>query len=98
MMFIDLDRFKIINDTLGHAVGDALLKETAQRITSLIREVDTVGRLGGDEFVVLASNLRDEEDARLVARKLHKGLSEPLEIDGNEIFLTLSIGIRNNFV
>ncbi len=92
-MFIDLDRFKTINDTLGHAVGDSLLKETAERLSSAVREVDTVGRLGGDEFIVLVSLLHSEEDARLVARKLLKAFAEPMRIDGNEIFMTLSLGI-----
>jgi len=93
VMFLDLDRFKIINDTLGHAVGDAMLRETAQRVTSVIREVDTVGRLGGDEFVVLASHLNSAEDARVIATKILKELAVPMMIDGNEIFLTLSVGI-----
>ncbi|PLY01572.1 MAG: GGDEF domain-containing protein, partial [Desulfuromonas sp.] len=91
VIFIDLDRFKIINDTLGHAVGDSLLKETASRISAVVREIDTVGRLGGDEFIVLVSHLHDEEDARLVARKLLKAFTEPMKIDGNEIFMTLSL-------
>jgi len=93
VIFVDLDRFKIINDTLGHAVGDSLLKETATRISSAVREIDTVGRLGGDEFIVLVSHLHDLDDALLVARKLLKSLAEPMLIDGNEIFLTLSLGI-----
>ena len=93
VIFVDLDRFKIINDTLGHAVGDSLLKETAERVSAAVREIDTVGRLGGDEFVILVSHLHDEADARLVARKLLKSLSEPMMIDGNEIYLTLSLGI-----
>jgi len=93
VIFIDLDRFKIINDTLGHAVGDGLLKETASRIETAVREIDTVGRLGGDEFVVLVSHLNNEEDACLVARKLLKVFAEPMIIDGNEIFLTLSLGV-----
>jgi diguanylate cyclase (GGDEF)-like protein/PAS domain S-box-containing protein len=98
VLFIDLDGFKDINDSLGHAVGDALLQTVAQRKAELLREEDTVARLGGDEFVVLLSDLGEEPEtaadtARTVAEKLRRATSEPFHIDGYELRITVSIGI-----
>ncbi len=93
VLYLDLDRFKIINDSLGHAVGDALLKETARRLRSCVREVDTVARLGGDEFAMVLVNLRDSADACGVAEKVLKSLAKPVSIDTHELFITTSIGI-----
>jgi diguanylate cyclase (GGDEF)-like protein len=94
VLYLDLDRFKIINDTLGHAAGDELLKETARRLGLCVREVDTVARMGGDEFVVVLVNLRKPEDACMVADKIVKALAKPVVVaDGRELFITTSIGI-----
>jgi len=94
VLYLDLDRFKIINDSLGHAVGDQLLKEVASRLSRCVREVDTVARIGGDEFVVVLVNLRKVEDACAVADKILKALAKPVAVDGNpELFITTSVGI-----
>ena len=93
VLFLDLDRFKIINDTLGHSLGDKLLQEMGRRLQDCLREVDTVARLGGDEFTVLLNNLDKEEDADKVAHKILKSLAQPVNLDGYELFITTSIGI-----
>lgn len=93
LMFIDLDRFKTINDTLGHHVGDLLLKNVAERIRSCIREEDTAARLGGDEFTVILEHIVSPEDASSVAQKIIDELSLPLNLLGNEAYVTASIGI-----
>lgn len=93
ILFLDLDRFKIINDTLGHAVGDELLKEVALRLRSCIREVDMVARLGGDEFGVVLVNLNHATDAEQVAAKFLRALAKPVQVDEHELFVTTSIGI-----
>ncbi|WP_162987352.1 bifunctional diguanylate cyclase/phosphodiesterase [Metabacillus litoralis] len=91
-LFIDLDRFKVINDTLGHNIGDLLLREVAQRITSCIRRNDTAARQGGDEFIILLDNIMKNEVTKISNRILHT-LSAPFYIQGKEIFVTPSIGI-----
>ncbi len=93
LMFVDLDRFKILNDSLGHAAGDALLKEVASRLQGCIRRGDTAARLGGDEFVILLEQLHGERDASATARKLLKTLERPINIEGQEFFVTGSIGV-----
>ncbi len=93
VMLLDLDRFKTINDTLGHAIGDRLLCRLGERLTACVREGDTVARLGGDEFIVILSNLRYVPDAAAVAQKILDALHQPFPIDGHEIFVTPSIGI-----
>ncbi len=93
VLFLDLDRFKNINDTLGHDVGDLLLVEAAQRGLSVIRETDTLSRQGGDEFVVVLPELDSEQDAGHVARKLLLALSQPYQLAGHELTITGSIGI-----
>ncbi|RMF43719.1 MAG: EAL domain-containing protein [Deltaproteobacteria bacterium] len=93
VLFLDLDRFKIINDTLGHAAGDELLVEVAGRLKNLLRETDSVGRMGGDEFAVVLANLQRQEDAELVARKILEALAEPVKINNHELFITTSIGM-----
>jgi len=93
VLFLDLDRFKVINDTLGHAVGDKLLIEVAQRFRACLRASDTLARLGGDEFAVLLTETRHDEDAAEVAQKLIAALVDPISIDGYSLHVTTSIGI-----
>jgi len=93
VLYIDLDRFKRTNDTLGHAAGDVLLRHAAARIRRAVRDIDLVARLGGDEFTVVLTKLKDARDAGTVARTLIKALNEPFEIDGHEIYAGASIGI-----
>jgi len=93
VMLIDLDRFKAINDTLGHFVADRLLVEIAARLTTCVRARDTVARLGGDEFMVLLPDVSHVRDATVVARKILQRFAEPVAIDGREIPVSLSIGI-----
>jgi diguanylate cyclase (GGDEF)-like protein len=91
--FIDLDRFKQINDTLGHEAGDELLKEVSNRLKACLRESDTVARLGGDEFVVLLTDLQEEKYAAIVAEKIVASIATPFILLGQEFRVTASIGI-----
>jgi diguanylate cyclase (GGDEF)-like protein len=91
--FLDLDRFKQINDTLGHEAGDQLLKEVAERLKGCVRSSDTVARLGGDEFVVLLPELEDEKYAAIVAQKILAAAAKPFSLMGQEFRVTASIGI-----
>ncbi|MCE2948300.1 MAG: putative bifunctional diguanylate cyclase/phosphodiesterase [bacterium] len=93
VVFCDLDRFKRINDTLGHATGDALLRAVGERARTLLRESDTVARLGGDEFVILLSDVTGTSDARQVCTKLLKGMKMPYEVMGHSITVTPSLGL-----
>lgn len=93
LMFIDLDRFKPINDTLGHAAGDLVLKEVASRISGVIREADTAARIGGDEFVVLLRNIQTGMDACSIAEKIRQAINRPVDMDGRALFVSSSIGI-----
>ncbi len=93
MMFLDLDRFKNINDSLGHSTGDLLLQEAAKRLQEVVRESDTVARMGGDEFMVVLSHCRGREDAAAVAERIQQDLSMPFAIDGRELSIEVSIGI-----
>jgi diguanylate cyclase (GGDEF)-like protein len=93
--FIDLDRFKQINDTLGHEAGDELLKEVANRLKACVRDSDTVARLGGDEFVVLLTDLRNERYAAAVAQKIITSVAKPFTLLGQEFRVTASIGISS---
>ena len=93
VLFIDLDRFKLVNDTQGHGAGDKLLKEAAQRLRGCIRESDTVGRLGGDEFAAILLELAKPGDAAVVAQKFIDALAKPFDLDGRQAFVTGSIGI-----
>lgn len=93
VLFLDLDDFKKVNDSLGHEIGDKLLVEAANRLRLAVRKADTVGRLGGDEFIVLLKALVDERYASDVAENLLKVFREPFRIDGRELSLTMSIGI-----
>ena len=93
IMFLDLDHFKQINDTLGHDVGDELLKVVAKRLSTCIRSGDTVSRQGGDEFVIILEEVAHYQDAALVAEKTIKTLSEPVMVREHELHITTSIGI-----
>jgi len=93
VLFIDLDHFKHINDSLGHLVGDQILQAVAQRISPCIRHSDTVSRQGGDEFIVLLSEVHRAEDAGLIAEKIRLAVMEPYTIDGHFLHLTASIGV-----
>ena len=93
VMFVDLDRFKNVNDTLGHAVGDQLLRQVSERLSGAVRSGDTVGRLGGDEFAIVLSNLASAQDASIVAQKLMASFNEPFKLQGADFYVTASIGI-----
>jgi diguanylate cyclase (GGDEF) domain len=93
VLFLDLDRFKNINDSLGHPVGDQLLKGIATRLTEQLRDIDTVARLGGDEFIVLLPGLKHPDDAQMIAEKLLGSFNEPFLTDESELFISASIGI-----
>jgi len=92
-MFIDLDRFKQVNDTLGHDKGDDLLLQVTARLKSCLRKGDTLARQGGDEFTVVLPDLRVRDDARLVADKFLECLNMPFDLGGHEVFISASIGI-----
>ena len=93
VLFLDLDRFKIINDTLGHSTGDALLQEVAARLKGWAREQDTVARVGGDEFVVLLTSIAQASDASVAAQRVISALTADFSVMGNSINVTCSIGI-----
>ena len=93
VMFVDLDRFKRINDSLGHEVGDRLLVEISQRLRGSLREDDTVARMGGDEFLVILNNLAGPDEAAMMARRLVGALRRPVQIEGRELVVTTSLGI-----
>ncbi len=94
VLFIDLDRFKAINDTLGHHIGDGLLRSVAQRLLSVVRMGDTVSRLGGDEFVVVLAGVADREEIRhVVERRLVPLIAQPHEVEGAELHVSCSVGI-----
>lgn len=93
VMFLDLDRFKVINDTLGHDTGDLVLQKVAKRLRKALRASDTIARLGGDEFAVLLEDLNSLEHAQKIAENLIEVLSQPIIIDERELFITTSIGI-----
>lgn len=93
VMFLDLDRFKIINDTLGHAMGDRLLQAVTQRLESCLRKGDTLSRFGGDEFTLLLPSIHGHEDASQIARKLIKTLKAPFLLGKHEVFVGVSVGI-----
>ena len=93
ILFVDLDRFKAVNDTYGHAAGDELLRQVAARMLACVRSSDTVGRLSGDEFAVMLSNLARVDDAGMVAQKIVETLSAPFNLDGQQAYISASIGV-----
>lgn len=93
VMFLDLDRFKVVNDTLGHAMGDRLLQAVTHRLEKCLRKGDTLSRFGGDEFTLLLPSIHSHEDARSIARKLIQTLKDPFQLGDHEVFVGVSIGI-----
>ena len=93
VVFLDIDRFRVVNDSIGHSIGDALLLAVAERLARAMRSSDMLGRLGGDEFVVVASDASEPGDARRVGRRLLDTLSEPFRIEGTEFLVNPSIGV-----
>jgi len=93
VLFVDLDRFKLVNDTLGHPVGDRLLREVSARLQLCVRADDTVGRISGDEFAIVLADLRHAEDAAKVAQKVLDALAQPFALEASEVFVSASIGI-----
>lgn len=98
LLFLDLDGFKLVNDSLGHSVGDNLLNVTAKKLLECVRGKDTVARLGGDEFTVLLENLSDIEQAIYVAERINEKLSESFYLSGQEIFVGASIGVASSLI
>jgi diguanylate cyclase (GGDEF)-like protein len=93
VLFLDVDHFKVVNDSLGHTVGDELLKQIAARLKAAVREGDTVARVGGDEFTIVLQDLQRKDDAAIVAEKVLGTIAQPLEITGHRLYVTASIGI-----
>lgn len=93
LLLLDLDRFKSINDSLGHPIGDRLLMQVARRLKDCTRKTDTVARLGGDEFAIIATNLKSHRDTAIVAQHIIRALAEPYEIEGHEVNTSASVGI-----
>jgi diguanylate cyclase (GGDEF)-like protein/PAS domain S-box-containing protein len=93
LLLLDLDRFKDINDTLGHPAGDLLLQQVATRLSACVREVDTVARIGGDEFSIVLAGIREAADAQLLCRRLLETFQVPFDLSGHEVLVTVSIGV-----
>ena len=93
LLYVDLDHFKQVNDTYGHAVGDLLLQAVANRLKGCVRETDSVARIGGDEFVVLLDSVQEPDDAGIVSDKIRYVLNQPLRLDGHSLSILPSIGI-----
>jgi polar amino acid transport system substrate-binding protein len=93
ILFVDLDHFKKVNDTLGHSIGDALLKDTSVKLAECVRETDVMARLGGDEFIILLNDLEDAQGAQHIAERIREKLNVPRVVAGNDLFITASMGI-----
>jgi diguanylate cyclase (GGDEF)-like protein/PAS domain S-box-containing protein len=93
VLFLDLDHFKVVNDSLGHSVGDELLGHVARRLKACVREGDTVARVGGDEFTIVIPELSSRDEAATVATKVLRAIAEPIDVNGNRLYVTTSIGI-----
>jgi diguanylate cyclase (GGDEF)-like protein len=92
-MLLDLDRFKAVNDTLGHDIGDELLKAVSERLKSCVREVDTVARMGGDEFTIILEGVPSEASIVVVAKRIAESISSAFELNGHRVSIGVSIGI-----
>ena len=95
LLFIDLDGFKVVNDSLGHEAGDNMLKEVAERLRSTMRKTDTIARWGGDEFTIMVKNVKSKDDSKKIAKKILNSLEPPFNISNNRIFISASIGIAH---
>jgi two-component system cell cycle response regulator len=93
LMLLDLDRFKLVNDTFGHDIGDELLKAVSERLKTCVREVDTVARMGGDEFTIILEGVSSEQNILVVAKRITESISTPFELKGHCITIGISIGI-----
>lgn len=93
VMFLDLDRFKVVNDSLGHTIGDELLKRVSERLSACLREGDSLARLGGDEFIVLLPHMSSEPDVHAVGNKIVEAIKQPFKVEGHELYLTVSVGV-----
>lgn len=93
LLFSDLDKFKFINDVLGHIVGDKLLYQAAQRLVSAVKKRDTVSRMGGDEFVILVEGIRNEQEVHTIARRIQEVFKQPFNLDGQEVYVNISTGM-----
>ena len=93
LLILDLDRFKDVNDTLGHPAGDLLLQQVAVRLSACVREVDTVARIGGDEFSIVLAGIKDAADAQLLCRRLLETFQTPFDLSGHEVLATVSVGV-----
>jgi len=93
VVFLDLDRFKDVNDSLGHSLGDEMLKMVAIRLKTALRQEDSIARMGGDEFTLLIANLKTPDDAAKIAQKILDVVAQPMRIEGNELFITTSVGV-----
>jgi len=93
LLFIDLDHFKEINDSLGHSIGDEVLKDVTKKLSNTIRDEDTIARLGGDEFTIIIEDLVQGQDASLLAQKIIEVLTLPIKVKGSELYISCSIGI-----
>ena len=96
VLFLDIDRFKVLNDSLGHTIGDSMLIAVSQRLEESLRPGDTVARLGGDEFTILLEDLKDKSEAMLISERIQDKLSEPFDLSDQEVFTSVSIGIVFN--
>ena len=92
-MLLDLDRFKAVNDTFGHDMGDELLKAVSERLKTCVREVDTVARMGGDEFTIILEGISSEQNILVVAKRITESIATPFELKGHHISVGISIGI-----
>ena len=93
VLFLDLDHFKVVNDSLGHTVGDGLLRVVAMRLKAHVREGDVIARVGGDEFTLVMQELKKKEDIPVIAQKVLRILSDPIDVDGHRLYVTASIGV-----
>src|SRR6185295_17869112 len=93
VLFLDIDRFKVVNDSLGHIIGDKLIVAASKRLQASLRDGDVIARMGGDEFTILVNDLGTDSQATFVAQRLHDALTHPFAIDGHEVFVTASVGI-----